>query len=172
VVSRTGLAVASVAFPDLDTGARQLAVQVSTIGRLAISNSFRTLSTGIASLSTISSGVGSRPRSTAGNRMLQITNTKVASGAHTAGWRVGSLSSSALHSCSRPHEQLVLEDVAQPCQRVAHGRLAQADAVRGAGHMQLLHERIQCNEQVEIDRSKVHGEPPWSSDKHSQRQCY
>ena len=63
---------------------------------------------------------------------------------------------SRLHTRGRPDEKLVCEHAAQAAERIAHGRLTEPDLVRCLGHVAFGKQRIQGNQQVQIDRSKVH----------------
>jgi len=53
-------------------------------------------------------------------------------------------------------EQLVAEVAAQPAERGAHGGLAQPDALPGPGDVALVEQRVQRDEQVEVDAGQVH----------------
>src|SRR4029079_14978962 len=55
------------------------------------------------------------------------------------------------------HQQLVAEVVAQPRERTAHRRLAQIQPVPGPGHVPLGQQRIEGDEQVEVEEVQVHG---------------
>jgi hypothetical protein len=54
------------------------------------------------------------------------------------------------------YEQLVLERVTQAGERVADGRLAQADRLAGAGGAALAHQRIEDAQEIEIEGCKIH----------------
>jgi hypothetical protein len=61
------------------------------------------------------------------------------------------------HALGPAHEQLVVEGPAQALQRVAHRRLAQAQPLAGARHVALAHDRVEHDEQLEVERVPVHG---------------
>ena len=62
-----------------------------------------------------------------------------------------------LHAVRGAHEQIVGEQPAQARQRVAHRRLRQADATGGTGYGALAVERVEGLQQVEVDRTNIHG---------------
>jgi hypothetical protein len=55
----------------------------------------------------------------------------------------------------RADEELVLEEPAQPAERVAHRRLADADALRGASDAALGQERVEGDQQVEVEPAQI-----------------
>src|SRR5207245_6314590 len=61
------------------------------------------------------------------------------------------------HALRRAHEQLVLELMTQAVERMAHCRLAQSDAASGARDAAFLHHRVENDQQIEIERSPIHG---------------
>ena len=58
-----------------------------------------------------------------------------------------------LHAAVAPHEQRVVEQAAQAVERLAHGRLAQPVALGGAGDVALRHQRVEHDQEVEVDRA-------------------
>ena len=58
------------------------------------------------------------------------------------------------HAGADPHQQRIAEHVAQPLQRVARGRLRQADPHRGAADIGFQQQRVQRDQKVEIERAK------------------
>ena len=50
-----------------------------------------------------------------------------------------------------------LKPAAQALERVAHCRLAQAQPLAGARHVALAHDRVEHDEQLEVERVPVHG---------------
>ncbi len=61
-----------------------------------------------------------------------------------------------LHAGGGTNQKLVLEEMPQARQGVAHGRLAEADPVGSPRHVLLAEQGVERYEQVEIDRPKVH----------------
>ena len=57
------------------------------------------------------------------------------------------------HALRAAHEQLVLQALAQPREGIAERRLGEADAARRARHVALGHQRVEDDEQVEVDAS-------------------
>jgi hypothetical protein len=51
------------------------------------------------------------------------------------------------------HEQLVFQPVAQPAQRVARGRRAEMQAFGGAGDAPLVQNRLEDEQQIQIERA-------------------
>ena len=67
-----------------------------------------------------------------------------------------------LHAPVAPHEQRVVEQAAQPVERLAHGGLAEPVARGGAGNVALRHEGVEYDQEVEVDRSQI----PFGYDMH------
>jgi hypothetical protein len=68
--------------------------------------------------------------------------------------RTGSASCRArgrLHPAVDPDEQRIVEQIAQPAQRLAQGRLAQADAGTGTGYVAFGDQGVESDKQVEVD---------------------
>ena len=63
---------------------------------------------------------------------------------------------SRLHAVDTADEQVVLGQMTQTAQRCADRRLTQADAVAGARHIALKHQRIEHQQQVEVDGGQLH----------------
>jgi hypothetical protein len=55
----------------------------------------------------------------------------------------------------RADEQLVLEEPAQAAERVAHRRLADADALRGPGDAALGQEGVEGDQEVEVEPAQI-----------------
>jgi hypothetical protein len=53
------------------------------------------------------------------------------------------------------HEQLVLEEAAQAAERAAHRGLAEPDATGGDGDVALVQERVERDQEVEVDGGEV-----------------
>src|ERR1700692_3121378 len=82
-------------------------------------------------------------------------SVKVREIAASAPW-TGPASSSArgrLHAAIAPDEQRVVEQAAQAVERLAHRRLAKPIALGRSGDVTLGHQRIEHDQQVEIDRA-------------------
>lgn len=60
------------------------------------------------------------------------------------------------HSALRAREEPVAENLAEPAESVAHGRLAQPDAAGGATDAALFEERFEGQEEVQIDGGNIH----------------
>jgi hypothetical protein len=60
------------------------------------------------------------------------------------------------HSGSRPDEERVGEEPAEPSQRGAHRRLRQTDPSSSTRHAALDQQRIESHEQVEVDIRNIH----------------
>ncbi|MCY1437228.1 hypothetical protein D9M71_533820 [compost metagenome] len=60
-----------------------------------------------------------------------------------------------LHLPSAAHEQRVVEQAAQARQRGADRRLAEEQLFRRAGHAAFVHQRLEDDQQVEIDAAQV-----------------
>ena len=60
-----------------------------------------------------------------------------------------------LHAAGGANEEIILEEVAQAVEGVAHRRLGDADARRGKLHPPLGKQRVERLEQVEVDRSNI-----------------
>src|SRR5690606_14843964 len=61
-----------------------------------------------------------------------------------------------LHPPGDPGEHLVLEEIAQPVERIAHRRLGHGQPLGGAAHIPFLHHRPEDVQQVEVDTSIIH----------------
>lgn len=61
------------------------------------------------------------------------------------------------HALRGAHEQRVVEGFAQPRKGVGHRRLGDADNLPGAGQVGFGVDRIEHDEQVEVDLAEVHG---------------
>ncbi len=61
------------------------------------------------------------------------------------------------HALRGTHEQRVVEGFAQPRKGVGHCRLGDADDLPGAGQVGFGIDRIEHDEQVEVDLAEVHG---------------
>jgi SAM-dependent methyltransferase len=68
----------------------------------------------------------------------------------------GSRPGCRLHSARRAHQQPVAQPPPQPAERMAHSRLRQSDLCRGAGNATLREERLEHNEKVEVELTKMH----------------
>jgi hypothetical protein len=55
------------------------------------------------------------------------------------------------HRMAGADQQRIAEQLPQPRQRGAHRRLADADELRGAAHVRRAHQRVEMQQQVEID---------------------
>ena len=65
-----------------------------------------------------------------------------------------------LHPRRGAHEDLVLEEMPQTAERIAHGGLAQSDTLGSPRHMALRQQRIESDEKVEIHRSQIQNAAP------------
>ena len=74
-------------------------------------------------------------------------------GAHARRQRQGAVGGH--HALARSHQQFVVEQHAQPCQGVAHGRLADVDAFGGTRHVALGQQGVERDQQVEVDAVEV-----------------
>ncbi len=62
------------------------------------------------------------------------------------------------HAPGRAHEKLVAEGLAQPAQRIAHGRLRQVQPARHGGDVALFEQMLEHHQQIEIQFAQfVHG---------------
>ncbi len=61
-----------------------------------------------------------------------------------------------LHGATDAHQQRIVEQHAQPIQRIAHRRLAQGQAFRRAGDVAFTQQRIQHAQQVEVEGGDIH----------------
>jgi hypothetical protein len=70
-----------------------------------------------------------------------------------AAYRIGQLQGARgrLHPAVDPNEQRIVEQVAQPTQRLAQGRLAKADAGTGTGYVAFGDQGVESDKQVEVD---------------------
>ncbi|MNN35854.1 hypothetical protein D3C81_1497200 [compost metagenome] len=53
-------------------------------------------------------------------------------------------------SAPGPHQQRIARGFAQPRQRPAHGRRAQAQTLRGAGHAAFFEQHVQGDQQIQV----------------------
>ena len=60
------------------------------------------------------------------------------------------------HLAADRHQQFVPEMMAEPGEGAAHGRLAQIQPVAGAGHVPLGQQRIERDEQIQIEQVQIH----------------
>ena len=67
-----------------------------------------------------------------------------------------------LEAAADPHQQLVVEVLAQPGQRAAHRRLAHRHPLAGVGEVPLLEQGVQGEQQVGVDLAQpfLHAFPP------------
>jgi hypothetical protein len=56
------------------------------------------------------------------------------------------------HPRADAHQERIADEIAQPLQRVAGGRLRQVDAHRGAADIGFQQQRVQRHQQVQIER--------------------
>ena len=59
-----------------------------------------------------------------------------------------------------PHQQFVIEPLAQPGERSAHRRLTQTDPLSCPGYVALAQQRVECHQKIEIELQKIHWRPP------------
>jgi hypothetical protein len=64
------------------------------------------------------------------------------------------------HVVAPPLEQRVVEQLAQPGERVAHGRLRQVQALAGRRDPAVAVDRVENREQVQVDPGKLHWRAP------------
>ena len=91
---------------------------------------------------------GRRVELRVGERGLQLGQAAVQAA------RDGARAGGGDHAVGSFDEQLVAEPVAQPAQRVAHCGLAEAQPQPGAGDAALLVQRVEHEQQVEVDRGQ------------------
>jgi hypothetical protein len=60
------------------------------------------------------------------------------------------------HPGARAHQQRIAEQVAQPLQRVAGGRLRQPDPHRGPADISFQQQRVERDQQIEVKRIQIH----------------
>ena len=75
-------------------------------------------------------------------------------GAHRAHQREGAFRRD--HAAAPPDQQRITEQRAQLPQRIADGRLRQAEARAGAAHAPLGEERVQDRQEVQVDGADIH----------------
>jgi hypothetical protein len=73
------------------------------------------------------------------------------------------------HPSGGAQQQRVPEERAQPRERGAHRGLRQAEPRRGPGHVALAEERVERDQQVQVDRSDIHGDDDLNRDKRLER---
>jgi hypothetical protein len=61
-----------------------------------------------------------------------------------------------LHPSRGADQKLILEHRSQSIECVAHRRLAKSNAIGGLRHVPLGQERVEGDEEIEVDRAKVH----------------
>jgi hypothetical protein len=61
------------------------------------------------------------------------------------------------HARGRADEELILQHPTQPVQRVAHGRLAQAQLLAGLADTALAENGLEYDEEIEIEGAQLHG---------------
>ena len=64
---------------------------------------------------------------------------------------------SQFHARADPNQQRVTQHLAEPLERVAGGRLREADSHGGAAHIGFEQQRIERHQQIEIKRIQIHG---------------
>ena len=64
-----------------------------------------------------------------------------------------------LHPAIPPDEKRIAKDRSEPLQGVAHCRLGDAQAASRARHAALREERVECQQQIEIEMSWMHDRP-------------
>ena len=61
-----------------------------------------------------------------------------------------------LHPRAGAHQQRIADQVAQPLQRMAGGRLRQPDPHRGAADIGFAEQRVERDQQIEVKRIQIH----------------
>ena len=123
-----------------------------------------------ASLARVRSRGGNTP-GTASSDMITVKSRRAVFGSkvgcvpsiiwmRSSASRTGSTSDSPrerqLHLAAHPHQQRIVEVLAQLVQRGAHGRLRNEHAFRGARDVPLTQQCIERDEQVEIKAIELH----------------
>src|SRR5712691_966958 len=60
------------------------------------------------------------------------------------------------HALGAADEQLVLQHMTQPGQSMTHRWLTKTEAVAGARHASFLHDGVENDEQIQVDRTPFH----------------
>ncbi len=65
-----------------------------------------------------------------------------------------------LHAAGRAGEQLVVKQLAQPRQRIAHCRLVEAQVLRHLGNLAFGQELVEDHQKIQINVLQLHRLPP------------